>query len=735
MIQAARRRRLRRKQHVILLVLLILAGLGGFWMVERTAQADRIGKEAAALRVSEAAAQAVRQRIERSLEAITSLHAKARRVRIERLAQPSAEPSSLERHLLELTHAGRFGVLQVAIIDAAGSLVWSTVPGFIPQVTPVDLSDREHFRVHRDGRREPFISAPLVGRASGRWSVQVTQALLSEEDQFLGVAVVSIDPLGLGADLADLDFAPGAVATLLRDDGIVLTRSGEAATFMGKKISDRWLQQFNAQPQGTASLVSSLDGRALLVAWQRVPDWPLLLTFGLDQRPLRVAAEEFRSLLLMALLAGLAGAGAAGLLIINWFERGAERADAARAELSVREVTDLLEAMPGAAYRGTISAAGDYRSLYLGSAIVKMIGWPLQDHAAPGFYRSLIAGAGAREVGSEFLRRAFAASEAIAEYRLRSAQGHWVWVRDHCRVVRSAGEDGRAEVVGLIIDITAERKLKAQAVAAAKLATLGEMATGLAHELNQPCASITLAADAAAFEMDRAGAGDLASARGRLDDIALQTMRMRQVIDHFQIFGRSSEGEDGAVSVSDAVAGALKISTGMLKAAGVALRVDLPANLPQVRGQLVPLEQVLVNLLLNARDAMCKVAAPARQVEIAAWVEREAARVVLTVRDHGHGVAPEHMDRLFEPFFTTKPLGEGTGLGLAIAYGTLRGFGGSIDVQNHADAGAVVTIQLELADPVMGNFAEAAWIDTQSRRESVPASVPKPGPGPAASAA
>lgn len=95
--------------------------------------------------------------------------------------------------------------------------------------------------------------------------------------------------------------------------------------------------------------------------------------------------------------------------------------------------------------------------------------------------------------------------------------------------------DGQTEVVGMISDITAERLLKAQAVSSAKLATLGEMATGVAHELNQPCAAITLAADLAALELDRGGAG-LASARHRLDEIARQTIRMRGIIDHFRIF-------------------------------------------------------------------------------------------------------------------------------------------------------------------------------------------------------
>lgn len=694
-----RRRQERQRHYATLAVLLILSALAGLWLVQRFTASHLLEKERQAAQLGQAATQAVRQRIERSLEAITSLHALARRARLERLAHPGAPPTAIESHLVELTHAGRFGVLQVAIIDAAGWLAWTTVPGFDREQSPVDLSDRLHFRVHYDGMREPYVSAPLVGRASGRWSVQITRAILDETGGFLGVVVVSFDPLELGADLGALNFAPGAAATLLRLDGAVLARSGDAAQFLGRQIQDRNLTLLASRNSGTERLTSSLNGREVLASWQRIEGWPLLISFGLDYERIVAESDAFQRMLMMVLMALVAGGGAAGLLIISWSERRAERADAARAESSMREVTELLEAMPGAAYRGTVGAGGDYQRLYLGSAIVKIVGWGLRAFDEPAFYADLATyGEGFRS-REEFLRHAFETSEAIAEYRLRTADDQWIWVRDHCRVLRPPGPDGRAEVVGLIIDITAERKLKAQAIATAKLATLGEMATGVAHELNQPCASITLAADVACYELDRGSAADLASARRRLDEIAQQTMRMREVIDHFQIFGRRSEGKDGGeVSIAQAVSGALKISTGTLNAEGIKVHLDIPPDLPKIRAQLVPLEQVLVNVLVNARDAMRDVTGIGRQIEIAAHHDAAAAQITLTVRDHGHGLAPEDSERLFEPFFTTKPVGEGTGLGLAIAYGTLRGFGGTIAIQNHPDGGAVVTLRLNVAD-------------------------------------
>ncbi|NKC33390.1 ATP-binding protein [Falsiroseomonas selenitidurans] len=684
------------RPQALLLVLLLACGLVGLWVVDRAVETSRAAGERAALRVTEAAVQAVRQRLERSLEAVASLHAMARYVRLDLRAEPLAEPSAIESYLVKLAREGRFGVLQVAIIDADGMLIWSTVPGVERGARSMDLADRTHFRVHRDGWRDPYVSSPLVGRASGRWSVQVTRPLLDETGGFLGVVVVSIDPLDLGADLENLDFAPGAVATLLRQDGIILTRSDEPVAFMGRSFNAAAVGSFATRPSGSGRVAQGPEGGARLCAWQRIPDWPLVVVFELDETPIAEAAVAFRRLLLLVLLAVLTGLGAAGLLGISWFGRLRERAEVARLHGAAQEVRTLLEALPGAAYRGQISATGEYRRRHLSSGIVQVSGWPLTAFESQDFYAGLMA-PGETESRAEFLRRVFRLSDAVAEYRIRSAAGPWVWVRDHCRVVRFTDGGDHAEVVGLIIDITSERQLKAQAFATAKLATLGEMATGLAHELNQPSASITLAADVAAFEIDRAAAGDLDSARGRLDDIARQAMRMREVIDHFQVFGRMGESKEGVVGLQDVVSGALKIGTGMLKAAGIGVTTDLPEALPPVCGQLVPLEQVMVNLLVNARDAMAATPPDLRSIAIAARPDAAASQLVLTVRDHGHGLAPEHAGRLFEPFFTTKPVGYGTGLGLAIAYGTIRGFGGSIAIENHPEGGAVVIIRLNQA--------------------------------------
>lgn len=666
----------------------------GSWLIDGLVEETRAREEASTLRVAQAAAEAVRQRMDRTLEAAFALHVMARRTASARQAELTTTSLLLERDLIQIIAARQLDAMQLAIIDATGMLVWSTVPGF----ASVDLSDREHFIVHREGRRTPFVSQPLIGRASGRRSVQVTQALIDDRDAFAGVAVVSIDPLAISAELTALDFGPGAVATVLRSDGTVLARSVDAAETIGSVILVPSSEMLGNTGTGSVAMESALDGRRRITAWRSMPDWSLLISFGLDYSAIEEAATDRRDTLNLVLLSLLASGGVASLVLLGWLDRNRERAAVEVSKVAAREAAELLKALPGTAYRGTITHNGSYAPHRAGGMTKEVaglhVGTPVEFPCVSDIDSPAAASAA-------FFRGVFERGEAIREFPMRTTPNASAWGREHCRILRRGPSGGEAEVVGLIVDITEERKIKAQAFASSKLATLGEMATGVAHELNQPCASISLAADVASAELDRGTPRDIASARRRLDDIAEQTTRLRQVIDHFQIFSRMPDGRVGAVSIEDAVSGALKISTGMLKAAGIGVDVKLPTVLPPVHAELVPLEQVLVNLLVNARDAMRGAAIAPKAIEIAATHDGAAGQVALTVRDYGHGVPAGVADRVFEPFFTTKPTGEGTGLGLAIAYGTLRGFGGAIDIGNHAEGGAVVTLRLKVHETAL----------------------------------
>lgn len=232
-------------------------------------------------------------------------------------------------------------------------------------------------------------------------------------------------------------------------------------------------------------------------------------------------------------------------------------------------------------------------------------------------------------------------------------------------------------------------RIQADLVQAGKLAALGRMSAALSHEINQPLAAARNYADSAALLIDR---GEPQRARDNIDQILSLIDRMAAIARHLRNVARKPDEPLKTLSLSQAVADAVQIADARLKASGVTVRADLPDALPLVLGGPVRLQQVIVNLLSNAADAMDGTGG---QIDLAA--NAAGGKVTLTVRDHGTGVSPAIMDRIFDPFFTTKTVGSGLGLGLSISYNILQDFGGDLRVANHPDGGAVFSVVLQAA--------------------------------------
>ncbi|SFK40400.1 PAS-domain containing protein [Falsiroseomonas stagni] len=244
-----------------------------------------------------------------------------------------------------------------------------------------------------------------------------------------------------------------------------------------------------------------------------------------------------------------------------------------------------------------------------------------------------------------------------------------------------------------VMDVTAERAAEARAAAAGRLTSLGEMAAGLAHELKQPLTAIALAAANASRAAER---GDTSAVLVRLGRIADQAARGGVLIDHLRRFARGGEGGDAnaTAALPAAVEGALTLIGGALREASIEVALHLPPGLPPVRGDSMALEQVLLNLLANARDAL-GIRDSGACIGIAAR-QAEDGRVELDVSDNAGGIPDAVMSRLFQPFVTTKGPDRGTGLGLSICHGLVTSMGGTIEAENGAE-GAIFRIALEPA--------------------------------------
>ncbi len=272
-----------------------------------------------------------------------------------------------------------------------------------------------------------------------------------------------------------------------------------------------------------------------------------------------------------------------------------------------------------------------------------------------------------------------------------------------------------------LMDVTERRKLEAelqlnelQLIQSAKLATLGEMATGIAHELNQPLNNIGLLSSRVLRRIGREqelGQEARSFYKDKLGKVNGQVERAGKIIDHLRAFGRPRAKELSSVQLRVPVDGVMVFLREQLHRRGIKLAIDVPGDLPRVEADEARLEQVLMNLIINARDALeeleegrqRKVMITARRCDLGG-----APGVSLQVRDTGPGIQAEVLDRIFEPFFTTKEVGKGTGLGLSISYGLVREFGGELAVESVMDEGTTFSIRLKAAASAARAQAEEA---------------------------
>ena len=241
------------------------------------------------------------------------------------------------------------------------------------------------------------------------------------------------------------------------------------------------------------------------------------------------------------------------------------------------------------------------------------------------------------------------------------------------------------------------RSTMEQLVQAGKMAALGQMATGIAHELNQPLTALHTLSDNAVVLLDKQRQGE---ARANLESISRLVRRMATITGELKSFARKAPAEWQPGRCSEAVDDAVSLLRQRLQREGVELRIRMPADEPAVACDEVRLQQVVLNLLINAVDALRGRGAP--RVDITLEFDppgRSPRRARLRVADNGPGIPAQSMERLFEPFYTTKPQGVGLGLGLSIAQRIAGEAGGRIVARNRDGGGAEFEIELPVHEP------------------------------------
>jgi len=291
----------------------------------------------------------------------------------------------------------------------------------------------------------------------------------------------------------------------------------------------------------------------------------------------------------------------------------------------------------------------------------------------------------------------------------RRALLHILQDAHHSNLRLGDGRKAMIHIMGDLKETTAEvqrreqelRDKQEQLVQAAKLATLGELTTGVAHELNNPLNNIGLFVGNAIdqIQMNRASPQELLR---ELHGAMQQVRKATEIISHLRTFGRAAPTSRERLFIYEVVQRALSLLHEQLRDRQIEVQLDLASESPVVVGNSIQLEQVFINVLANARDALTE----SRQKRIAISGRSNSKMVELNFQDSGPGIPPGLEKRIFDPFFTTKEVGKGTGLGLSIAYGIIKDHQGTISVASRPGEGASFRIQLPLAKPNHGEDDE-----------------------------
>jgi PAS domain S-box-containing protein len=360
----------------------------------------------------------------------------------------------------------------------------------------------------------------------------------------------------------------------------------------------------------------------------------------------------------------------------------------ARLYLSLQEKADALQRLTD--YNENIFESMDSGILVL-DLDSRVVRWNRAMESLYGRKRGEVLGRRLEEVFPPAFLEALRSSLVLGEgeeianiYKLHlpSADGRSLMVNVSVAPFQ-VGSGERCGTVLILDDMTARVRLEEQLQHSEKMASIGLLAAGVAHEVNTPLAGIS------SYAQMLRGRLEADDARSELlEKIEKQTFRASKIINNLLNFARSSPAEFETLDVNKIVLDVLSLLEHQLERAHIKVRQELAESLPAVRGNENRLQQVFFNLILNAKDAM------PRGGWLTLATRAEDDTLIVEVRDTGHGIPKEHVRRIYDPFFTTKGLGRGTGLGLSVSYGILQEHGGAIFVESAPGQGTTFQVAL-----------------------------------------
>jgi PAS domain S-box-containing protein len=659
--------------------------------------------------------------------------------------------------LLEEFRRSSAGVRLVGLSDENGRVVETSPPHDVAgnELRGLDISERHYFQDARRTLRTTY-SPLLSGRARLYQEDEpepvmiIAEPLLDESSGFAGLLNVGLDvrrlPILLEAERSSLE----EILTLVDSEGTVVasldpglaTGSSGVAWFSEHLLEGGGASRFSYYPPDDGSLESrlGLDLRHAVVrevaptGWRVVVELPASALYE-EVVPLALSALALFPTLLLVIYAAArrflrrvsnplvvlhdealrvsSGGGAARPGALESLARSSvtevrslgvqfdhmlaavhlrSQAAARALEQSETQLEHLLSVVDAVVWRAEPESG---RYTYVSPQADSLLGFPLSAWLEPGFWESRLDPAERDWVVAE--RRAAIASRQPhqLEVRLSAADGGAVWVRDLLSVLEEEGEV--VEVIGVMIDVTASKQLEEQLREADRIESLGRLAGGVAHDFNNLLTAINGYAE---LLLERVG--EDAEGAHELREIRRAGERAASLTRQLLAFGRRQVLRPEALDLNRVVADLAEM-LGSVLGSRIGFCTELGEGLPPVRADRGMIEQVLLNLVVNARDAMPDGGMLTLRTENAGSPPSSALVgsgrtpgpwVVLELADTGHGMDERTRAQMFDPFFTTKERGKGTGLGLSTVHGIVQQSGGHITCESEPGRGTIFRIYL-----------------------------------------
>ena len=558
------------------------------------------------------------------------------------------------------------------------------------EFAPTNVIDRGFFKEHQQGdTNRLLISEPVLGRVSGRWAITLTRRINKADGSFGGIAAISIEPRYLTQLFETTQLGSLDVMSLVLTNGITLARrKGDEITF-GTDISRAQLMiEQRRRPHGTYVGPGGIDGQLRMFAYRTMRDYPVITAVGTLESDALGAVRQRRTVYFGASMI-LTLVVAAGVIVgVQLLARNE------RASHKLREQASLLDKAQDAILVTDLQR----RLTFWNKSAERLYGWTGEEVLGKVVTDLFYPGGDANEVRQAY-EDVVAHGEWTGELQLQTKSGRTVTIESRWTLVRDGAGQPRS-ILSINTDVTDRRQLEQQFYRAQRLESIGTLAGGIAHDLNNVLAPVIMGVG---LLRDRLHDEE---SREIIDTISTSAQRGAAMVSQVLSFARGQEGKRAEIRAVDLIADVVRIARDTLpKHIDIVTGVD--AGLPPILGDPTQCHQVLLNLCVNARDAMPNGGTLTLSAEAVTFTRSvgtsrprdlaDGTYVVIRVEDTGTGMTPQVIDKIFDPFFTTKEAGKGTGLGLSTSLTIVRSHGGHIRAESRPGSGSRFEVYLPVA--------------------------------------